>query len=265
MIQRLLKDGVLFLLLNLFRVCDFFKKSNRIVVLMYHSISRSGWSFSTTPDVFEKQIQYLRADGYKFLDTNDLEKIVLGDSNTTKKGVLITFDDGYRDFITEAMPILNKYNIPAVIFVHTNRSPEQLKNEIPLLSWPEIQQLSAKFEIGNHSHSHPNLKKMSPPELESEIKQSTQLMQETISKKPKVFAYPFGVFNQSVVDVLKNNDYKLGFTTDRGMVKVGTDPFRIKRFGIAKDTSFIEFRARLTPVSDWYEWMANLFKNNKNN
>ena len=78
-----------------------------------------------------------------------------------------------------------------------------------------------------------------------------------------MFAYPFGLFTDQTIEILKNNGYKMAFTTDRGMVKMGSDSFRIKRFGISKDTSFIEFKARLTPASDWYENIAGLFKRKK--
>ena len=247
-------------------VRNFFPGSPHVVVLMYHSVGRSDWGFSISPEEFEKQMNYLHKNGYKFLTAENLFEIISRKNSLVKKAVLVTFDDGYRDFIAEAVPILTKYNIPAVVFVHADRSSRQLKNEIPLLDWQEIRELSDKFEIGNHSNSHPNLKKLSANELEDDIKESTRLIQEVTFKKPEIFAYPFGMFNQSTIDILKNSGYKLGFTTDRGMVKVGTDPFKIKRFGIANDTSFIEFKTRLTPASDWYELMIGIFKNkNKKN
>lgn len=260
MSKNLLKKAVFSVLYLIFKIWNFFARQNQITALAYHSIGYSGWEFSVAPETFERQIRYLYENNYRFLTTEDLLNIISSQNNRIKKGALITFDDGYGDFMNNAAPILNKYNTPAVIFIHTNRSPERLRNNVPLLEWQEIKSLTNKFEIGSHSHSHPNLKKLSASELEDDINKSTRLIEEMISRKPNTFAYPFGLFNHETIETLKRNSYKLGFTIDRGMIKAGDDPFRIKRFGVAKNTSFVEFKARLTPASDWYERLIKSLK-----
>ena len=231
---------------------------------MYHSVGNSNWEFSITPEVFEKQIKYLFEKKYKFITTKDLLDIIFGKVKIYGKAALLTFDDGYEDFIFNALPVIKKYKAKAVIFIHTSRSSMSLKNSIPLIGLSQIKEIERQgVEISSHSHSHSNLKKLSVSELENDIQTSTQIIEKEISKKPEVFAYPFGLFTDQTIEILKNNGYKMAFTTDRGMVKMGSDSFRIKRFGISKDTSFIEFKARLTPASDWYENIAGLFKRKK--
>jgi len=256
--KKFLKLGLLSLLRFFYK---FLKcKDEYAVVLMYHSVGNSGWEFSVTPEIFEKQTRYLKRNDYNFLTAGDLYDIISSKRKLTGKNVLLTFDDGYRDFMTEAVPILNKYGVPAILFIHTNRSSEQLKNSLPLLDWADIKLLSDNFEIGSHSHSHPNLKNLSASELGNEVLDSDRIIQEVTSKKPETFAYPFGVFNQQTVEILKKNHYKLGFTIDRGTVRASDDSFRIKRFGVANDTSFVEFKARVTGASDWYEKLADLVR-----
>src|SRR3989344_3334619 len=195
--KKFLKLGLLSLLRFFYK---FLKcKDEYAAVLMYHSVGNSGWEFSVTPEIFEKQTRYLKINDYNFLTAGELYDIISSKRKLTGKNVLLTFDDGYRDFMTEAVPILEKYKILAALFIHTNRSSEQLKNGIPLLNWAEIKLLSNNFEIGSHSHSHPNLKNLSTDELENEIRDSTRLIQETTDKSPEIFAYPFGVFNRQVV------------------------------------------------------------------
>ena len=252
MMKKTLKN----LVLNTF---SWFSSGDSVVSLMYHSISSNDWEFSITPETFENQIKYLKEYGYTFLNLEDLEGLISGDKKI-KKGVLVTFDDGYKDFVTNAMPILNKYNASALIFIHTSRSSSQLKNDIALMDWQDIKSLSSNFELGSHSHSHSNLKKLSIFETEEEIQNSSRIIGEITSRKPIAFAYPYGLFKQETIEALKENDYKFGFTTDRGVIKRGSDPFRIKRFGVGKSTSFVEFKARLTLASDWYEGIVKSIK-----
>jgi len=236
---------------------------NVVAVLLYHSISDNEWGFSTKPKEFEKHIRYLHGNDYRFLNTSDLLDIISGENRSIKKAVLITFDDGYRDLIEHAIPIMDTYKAKGVVFIHTDRSSSQLKNSIPLLDWADIESLPETLEVGNHAYSHPDLKKLSVSDLERETEESTSAIESKVHKKPSAFAYPFGRFTQQTIAILKANGYKLGFTIDRGTVKIGDDPFRVKRFGISRDTSFTEFKARMTSASDWYEKLARVFRNKR--
>lgn len=228
-----------------------------VVALMYHSVSNAGGEFTVPPKHFSKQIGYLKNQQFHFLTIQELLEWYRGERTLPKKSVLITFDDGYKDFMENALPVLNKYSASAVMFVHANRLSEPLQNNIPLMSWEDIREAKARgIEIGDHSFSHPSLKTLNREELLQEIELAQRAFQEHLSFQPEAFAYPGGKFNQEVIDVLKEKNYTIAFSIDRGLIRTSDDMFRLKRFGLSRNTSWLEFKARLTPVSDWYEFLV---------
>jgi peptidoglycan/xylan/chitin deacetylase (PgdA/CDA1 family) len=231
------------------------KEQPVIVALMYHSVSNALWKFAVSPEVFERQIVYLKSQDFQAITPDDLYEWQNSRRTLSKKSVLITFDDGYKD-LTHAASILHKHNMSATLFCHTNRSQE-LGNELPLLTWDEIKKLKESgIQIQDHSFSHPNLKDLNAEELSAEISHSKHLFQEHLSSQPSYFAYPGGKFNQQAIDLLKKSGYKGAYTIDRGLINKQDSPFRIKRFGVTRDTSWLEFKARLTPVNNWYEYIT---------
>ena len=102
-----------------------------VPVLMYHRVSdlteaeaRSPLmrDLTVAPKDFEEQIRYLVDNGFTFLLARDVEQAVREHRSLPEKAVAITLDDGYKDNFEHAYPILRKYNVPATIFLVTNRS-----------------------------------------------------------------------------------------------------------------------------------------------
>ena len=259
-IKKFIKIALLFFLYPLSVVGRLLSVSGRPVVLMYHSIGSSGWEFSVTPEMFDKQLAYLQKNGFKFLTAEELYELLVNKHPWPQRSVLATFDDGYRDFMTEAVPVLNKYKVPAAVFVHTNRSPERLRNNLPLLNWMELKVLAEDFEIGSHSHSHPDLKTLSPEELDGELEKTEQVFVQELGYKPDILSYPGGRFSMNIAENLRKREYKLAFTINPGSVRKTSKPLALPRVGLSLDTSFAEFKARVNGAGDWYEYLADLFR-----
>lgn len=226
-----------------------------VVVLMYHSISKNKGPTTVDPENFEKQLKYLKNNHYQFITLEEL----LGQRVGSKR-VLITFDDGYKDLLTVVLPILKKINIPATAFIHTSRFSANLGNNFPLLNWEEIRELSQNgMAIGNHSHTHLDLKKFSPGELASEIKNSEEIFKKELGSITKVFAYPGGKYNALVVQFLRQHNYEMAFTIDEGVVLKNDDRFKLKRIGVGGEVSMLEFRLKLTRIFNWYQSLRKIF------
>lgn len=252
--KRLFKTiilGVMGLCHHLFEVLG--RKRRGIAVLMYHSVSDADWTFAISPTRFEQHLCYLRDKGYVFLSAIEAAAIIAGRRELPEKSVLITFDDGYQDFADTALPILERYQAPSAVFVHTDRSSQELGNDFPLMDWETISGAARRgVVIGNHSHSHPSLKRLSPQELATELTTAEALLADRLGSKPAVFAYPGGKLNVAVADELYRRGYALAFTVDEGLAYPGQDRMRIPRIGITRDLSFWEFKIKLTRVADWY-------------
>lgn len=259
LMKKYLKQLVFWSLHIAYLVRRSFGTPQEVVVLMYHSIGQGDWEFTVSPQNFEKQIEYLEKSGYAFWGSRELDDFIGGRVKNTRRAAVITFDDGYRDFLTGALPVLRKHNIPALLFIHTNRSSDELRNTLPLLTWEDVLQISKNnIEIGSHSHSHPNVKLLSVEELNLDTELAENEIQRNIGVKPKTYAYPGGKFNDSVIELLKKRGYRMAFTIDNGLIKPGDNSFRLRRVGIGRDTSWVEFKIRVSIANTWYNWIKNI-------
>lgn len=237
-----------------YRITSSFIKKGEIVALMHHSVGPGDWQFTVRPELFRWQIEYLIKHKFVFITAEELRQILKGQKVAPRRAVLLTFDDGYYDFVSHVLPILKEFNLPSIVFVHADRSSERLGNDLPLLSWEDICYIKKyRVEIGNHSYSHPDLKTLSSEELRSEISKSKEVFLKEISKHPKFFAFPGGRYNQNVVDSLRDNNYELAFTINPYLVNFSHDYLKIPRIGVIRNTGKIEFMARTTCANDWYQ------------
>lgn len=261
--KRIIKIPVLALLYAFYKAVQWIYREKEAAVLMYHSIGNNDYDFTVRPEDFERQIKYLKDNRFKFLKLSDIGGLIEG-TIMPEKGVALTFDDGYKDFYEIALPILRKYGASAILFIHADRRSDNLENNLSLMSWEDVK--SAKengMEIGSHTYSHPNLKEAGEDEMKFEIDQSEEVFLEKLGEIPKVIAYPGGKFNEKVIATFEKRGYQLGFTIDRGLILKGNSPFRIKRNGVEKRTSFLEFKTRVSGANHWYESLINLVKNKK--
>lgn len=183
----------------------------RPTVLMYHSIVERKIPFSISPINFEKQVKYLKENNFKFLTIQDLEDI----NNIPNKSVLITFDDGYENIFINAVPILEKYNIPAVFFVSTNVIGKEI-NDLKIMSWEQIKFLSKNplFEIGCHGYNHIRFTSLNINDLDEQLIKSKNVLEEKCGVLIKAISFPFGRFDRDVLKKCKKIGYFCGFSVE---------------------------------------------------
>lgn len=206
-------------------------------VLTYHNIDYPPQeaklkSLYVNTEKFENQIKLL-----KMLNINT----VLPDSiGNDKKSVILTFDDGYRDFIKNAYPILKKYNSKAIIFVVAGLLDkyniwdwQKLNVKKPLMDWEEIRFLiNEGFEIGSHTITHPFLTKIPEKTAKAEIEDSKKMLEDKLGVEIKTFCYPYGDYNEKIKDMVINAGYKMAFSTKEGKYEESKDIFEIKRITV---------------------------------
>ena len=155
--------------------------STRRVVFCYHSVHPNRQWLSSTPDVFERQIQWLN-EHCRIVSLRDLAGGA--EANSSGKPIAaITFDDGYEDNHSYAHPILVKYKTPATFFITAGlveKDPAVLRrfrqmlgcgaDDVEPLDWKQVRELRASgMAIGSHTYSHPNLARLSRDEAAEEL------------------------------------------------------------------------------------------------
>lgn len=219
--------------------CFLFRWSKeRPVVLLYHSINNQNHFLSISPEIFEKQIKFLKEKGFKFLRVEDLVHL----EKLERKSVLITFDDGYKDNFLNAVPILEKYQIPALFFISVNLLGKEMKG-LPIMNWQEVKEISSHplFEIGSHCLNHFRLVHLTPLEIEKEVKESKKILEEELKRPIRAFAYPYGRYNNLVIEKLKEANYQYAFTIEIRRLRKKENLFLLPRLGINQDNCSMEF------------------------
>ena len=187
--------------------------------LMYHHIQTSeqartegNTQLTVFPNIFHQQMAYLKDHGYTVATMSNL--ISFFDQNTPlpPKAVLLTFDDGYDDFASNALPVLKEFGFRATVFI-----PTGLLENKGFLSWQQTQSISHNDQIlfANHTWSHHSLLK-NKAVIKKEISLADQQLQEHSLNKPKVFAYPYGQSSKFAKEFLIKKGYKLAFTSYHG-------------------------------------------------
>lgn len=180
-------------------------------IILYHYVEnvkdRGDWiriGLNTAPSIFEEQLKELIQSGYDTGFIKDIAPILVGIRSIPSKTVYLTFDDGYEDFYTDALPILKKYGMKSTIYIVDGFIGKKgYMNESQL---KEVAGTSL-VEIGSHSLSHVKLPSLDESRQKKEIEESKINLENRLGTKIKTFAYPFGTFDESTIVVTKNAGY----------------------------------------------------------
>ncbi|HYD85274.1 MAG TPA: polysaccharide deacetylase family protein, partial [Opitutus sp.] len=200
-------------------------KTERLPILMYHHVSPDSVGhldrYRVTPRQFEEQLQFLAERGYRSVSLEEWRRASVARTPLPGRCVAITFDDGYRNFLEHAWPLLLRYGFTATMFVPTrdigtsDRWENELANGTPLLSWDQLRKLRNEgLEIGSHSHVHPMLTSLSPTEVAREALLSRTLIDEHLGTGVTSFAYPYGEYDRVVERVIGGCGYTFALTCE---------------------------------------------------
>lgn len=209
------------------------QKTLRIPILMYHYVEyvkdpgdTIRKSLNIVPFVFDEQIKTLKEAGFDFVTIKDLADD-LDDKNTLpEKSVILTFDDGYRDFYTDVFPILKKYQVKATIFVVPNFLDKP--NNLDTWMLKEIVK-SGLVEVGAHTMNHAYLSGLPLNRVEYEVKESKKALEKILGIQIVSFAYPYGAFDNAAIDVVKKAGFESAVTTIPGIFSMDVNRFFLYR------------------------------------
>jgi peptidoglycan/xylan/chitin deacetylase (PgdA/CDA1 family) len=223
--------------------------SNRTLrVLMYHKVNDLWPNPITVPTaVFAEQMALLGDLGYVPVSLERVRDHYVDGVPLPERAVLISFDDGYRDNLENAFPILAAHGFPAVVFVPIAYLDDSrpLPHEEPLvragirnptLSWDQLPELEAGgVRIEAHGIGHRRLAELRPDEALREITTSKLRLEERLGREVEAYAYVKGSradYRPEHASLVQQAGYKLGFTAVSGVNSPDTDRFQLLRYNV---------------------------------
>lgn len=176
---------------------------------------------------FDAQMTWLHDSGFHAITPFELFAALERGASLPSKPVMITFDDGYRDILWNAAPLLHRLRMPATAFLITDRISD---GDPSFLTWAEVRRLEARgFSIGSHTVHHLELPYLPPREAYLELAASRATLEEHLHRRVQWFAYPSGRFDATVVGLVRKAGYVMAVTTMHGDLQRADHPYLLRR------------------------------------
>jgi peptidoglycan/xylan/chitin deacetylase (PgdA/CDA1 family) len=220
------------------------------LVLMYHSISAKKikpadkWCISLKN--FKHQLHLLKSKGWTTATVGDLLKI----ESLPHKTVVISFDDGYEDNFENAFRLLADYGMVATWFIVSKKIGKPNRLDVQQIK----EMANSGMEIGAHTRNHLRLPELKEKEIEEEIWGSKNDLEELLCKKIESFAYPYGLYDETCVNVVKKAGFKIACTTRNGWFGSEPDLFKIRRVAVFPEDSLSSFARKLAFAGADVRW-----------
>lgn len=229
----------------------------RVPILCYHRIASSGSTatarYRVSPEQFDAQMRWLRDQGYYTASLADWEEAMANRLPLPGRAVIVTFDDGYHDFRTEAWPILRRYGFTATVFLvteavgGTNVWDAPLGDRVPLMNWAAVRRLAEEgVTFGSHTGTHAALQGLSSAEIVRELARSRARLAEQLRRPVDAVAYPYGLSDTFVETLAAACGYEVGVTCRPALAELLDPPLGLPRIEIDGPDALEDFVRKVT-------------------
>ena len=235
-------------------------------ILSYHSISTNlfgqshpYYQINTSPEVFSRQLRWLKSQGYQTLSLSEMLAGLASGEDMSKR-VVITFDDGYRDFLTEGFPVMKQCGFTATVFLVTDRiRTTPMRHEgVDYLTWGDVRELHAEgIRFGSRTVTHPDLRSMEPDQIDYELGYSKETIEQELGAPVESFSYPFPFpeedrdFARFIGDTLENQGFKDGVSSIIGRATRDSNRLSLPRLPVNSWDTPELLQAKLLGGYDW--------------
>lgn len=242
----------------------------RVVFVCYHSVTPWPHAFEREPELhmrladFAEQMDYLRRR-HNVVPLSEYLAARREGRRLPDYSAVITFDDGTRNFLTVAVPLLARLGLPASVFVITRHVGGQdgaarldawtHEDDNSCLSWEDVRRLADTpgVEVGSHSSTHPDLTLIPGEEVRRELAESLAELAARTGNPSPALAYPHGRADARARELARELGYSCALTGELGANDMGADLFALRRVVIAGDDDLSTFVARVSGVTWWSE------------
>lgn len=203
------------------------------VAFVYHRFGNNTYpSTNTSVADFREHLNYLKNHDYEVLTASEALAYLKSDQENRKVAVL-TIDDGFTTFYTNALPLLKEFGFKATLYINS-----ETVGGGSYMNWDQIKEAhDYGIEIGNHTHSHAYFMNETGEERYKKFKEDIRKCQKAIKNNLKVeatsFAYPYGEFDPEMKEIIAKEGFDMAFAQNSGVMHDGSDVLQLPRFPAA--------------------------------
>ncbi len=240
--------------------------------LMYHQVTPlppAGFEkYCVTPQTLARQMDWLVRAGYTSITLDTLLAWRQGRTLLPLRPVVITFDDGFRECLHYAMPILGTRGLAATFYMvaglvgRTSRWLEEERGlSIDMAGWDLARDMSHQgFTCGAHSLTHPHLADLAEGECREELARSRQLLQDRLDVEIRHLAYPFGSYDARVQTLVIEQGYASACSVNTGLSWPGDDLYALHRVPITGYDSLPDFMWKVLTARSPRDWLQRMLR-----
>jgi peptidoglycan/xylan/chitin deacetylase (PgdA/CDA1 family) len=225
-------------------------------ILFYHRISDDHDELAVSPRRFRAQMELLAAEGCEVVDVMTVaERLAAGHAHAGVVG--LCFDDGYRDIVDEALPVLERLGFRATVFVATGvvdgtATFGWYSRQPPVMSWPTIHALSrgSPFGFGAHTVTHPDLRTLSEPDARAEIAGSKAALEARLEQPVEAFCYPAGLYGERERRLAGAAGFRVATSCEPGANGPDADLLALRRIQVDRRDRLLDVRAKVAGGHD---------------
>lgn len=228
-------------------------------ILTFHDLKDQSSVISFPPALFRRGMVKLYENGYRTLSLLEAVDCLRQRKPFPHRSFVITFDDGYESVYEQAFPALQDYRMTATIFLTVGERGKVKPGErLPslegrsMLNWHEILEMKQwGMTFGAHTLTHPDLTRLPPDRVETEVCDSKAMIEDTLSAPVTCFAYPYGRYDDRSRELVQKH-FACACSDRLGLVAVGKDPYTLKRVDAYYLRMEKMFDLMLTGFFPWY-------------
>ncbi len=257
----------------------------QVAVLCYHELDHDGDLWAASSRHFDEHLQYLKENGYRFISLDEYLAYTAGKLQLPEKSVMITFDDGYLSFYQKAYPLLQKYQVPAMLAIVTSWTDGEGKptDVRALASWAQLKEMekSGLVTLVSHSHALHKNQAIDPQgdlssiaqnhlyvngryetedeyaaRLQNDFRKTQEIFQREFGHPAKALVWPYGLYSEKSVELARASGLQATFLLDGGVNDVSLQSEKYAKRMIIDRSINTEKLAKLL-TSNHGEWDGN--------
>ena len=223
--------------------------------VMYHRVvdhldEHDPFHLSITSDQLDSQLAFLKSKGYQSVDPLQAIATARNSPEENRRQIVLTFDDGYMDFMTHALPVLQKHGFSATVMLVSDQIGGQnawddgKARQVPLMGLSEIREArSAGISFGSHSKTHPPLARLDAATAKAEITDSKFAIEDIMGEPVPVFCFPYGSSSPELQVAVQQAGYEAAF----GIEQRGHELYSLTRVdGVKANGAGLNWRFRIS-------------------